>query len=91
MDFFLKDKSTKYTKYIVHGFKENDSKDQKAVAYPELVLGGGFQSHKFKGMVKVGAIKGVVRVYLEKNRAGVFPSNQKTPLDTPLFTSEGNL
>ena len=32
------------------------------VAYPELVSGGGFPSHKFKGLVKVGASKGVIMV-----------------------------
>ena len=51
-------------------------------------LTGGFQSHKFKGLVKVGASnfrKGVIRVDYKKNhgRGGV-PGNQKTPLDTQL-------
>ena len=56
------------------------------MAYPELVSGGGgFPSHKFKWLVKVGANKGVIRVDLKKIMAGGgFPGNQKTPLDTPL-------
>ena len=56
------------------------------VAYPELVSGGVSKSHKFKGLVNVGASKGVIRVDLKKIMAGGggFPGNQKTPLDTPL-------
>ena len=33
-----------------------------SVAYPELVSGGVSKGHKFKGLVKVGASKGVIRV-----------------------------
>ena len=33
-----------------------------AVAYPEYVSGGVSKSHKFKGLVKVSASKGVIRV-----------------------------
>ena len=32
------------------------------VAYPELVSGGISKSHKFKGLVKVGDSKDVIRV-----------------------------
>ena len=42
------------------------------------------KSHKFKWLVKVGASKGVIRVYLNKSWPGGFPGNQKPPLDTPL-------
>ena len=55
-----------------------------SVAYPELVSGGVSKSHKFKGLVKVSASKGVIRVDLKKIMTGGFPGNQKTPLDTPL-------
>ena len=56
------------------------------MAYPELVSWGVSKSHIFKGLVKIGACKGVIRVDLKKNHAkgGGFPGNQKTPLDTPL-------
>ena len=56
------------------------------VAYPELVS-GGFPSHKFKWLAKVGASKCVIRVDLKKKSwpGGGFPGNQKTPLDTPLL------
>ena len=56
------------------------------MAYPELVSGGGFPSHKFKGLVKVSASNSVIRVDLKKIMAGGggFPGNQKTPLDAPL-------
>ena len=49
-------------------------------------LRGVSKSHKFKGLVKVGASKGVIRVDLKKIMVGGggFPGNQKTPLDTPL-------
>ena len=61
------------------------------MAYPELVSGGGVsKSHTFKGLVKVGASKGVIRVDLKNHgREGGFPGNQKTPLDTPLSLSGG--
>ena len=36
------------------------------MAYPELVSRGVSKSHKFKGLVKVGASKGVIRVDLKK-------------------------
>ena len=36
--------------------------DMQAVAYPELVSRGVSKSHKYKGLVKVGASKGVIRV-----------------------------
>ena len=55
-----------------------------AVAYPELVSGRVSKSRKFKGLVKVGASKGVIRVDLKKIMAGGIPGNQKIPLDTPL-------
>ena len=46
---------------------------------------GGFpKTHKFEGLVKVGASKGVIRVDLKKAWPGGFPGNQKTSLDTPL-------
>ena len=56
-----------------------------SVAYPELVS-GGFPSHKFKGLVKVSASNGVIRVDWKKIMAGGrgFPGNQNNPLDTPL-------
>ena len=58
------------------------------MAYPELVSRGISKSDKFKGLVKVGASNlsmGVIRVDLKKSwPGGGFPSNQKTPLDTPL-------
>ena len=54
------------------------------MAYPKLVSGGVSKRHKFNGLVKVGASKGVIRVDFNKNMAGGFPGNQKTPLDTPL-------
>ena len=43
--------------------------------------GGGFQSHKFKWLVKVGANKGVIRVDLKKNHGrGVgFRATRKPP------------
>ena len=60
------------------------------VAYPELVSGGVSKSHKFNGLVKVGAGKGVIRVDLKKKHGGGggFLGNQKTPLDTPLGARE---
>ena len=51
-----------------------------SVAYPELVSGGVSKSHKFKGLVNIGAIKGVIRVDLKKLwPGGGFTGNQKTP------------
>ena len=47
--------------------------------------GGVSKSHTFKGLVKVGASKGVLRVDLKKSWPGGFPGNQKTTLDTPLY------
>ena len=49
-------------------------------------LRGVSKSHKCKGLVKVGASKGVMRVDLNKIMAGGggVPGNHKTPLDTPL-------
>ena len=41
-----------------------------SVAYPELVSRGVSKSHKFKGLVKVDASKGVIRVDLKKSRPG---------------------
>ena len=37
-------------------------RESDAVAYPELVSWGVAKSHKFKGLLKVGASKGVIRV-----------------------------
>ena len=55
------------------------------MAYPELVSGGGFPSHTFKWLVKVGANKGVIRVDSKKIMAGGWVSGQpENPLDTPL-------
>ena len=49
---------------------------------------GVSKSHTFKGLVKVGASKGVIRVDLTNIMArgwgGGFPGNQKKNLDTPL-------
>ena len=53
---------------------------QVAVAYPELVSGGVSKSHKFKGLVKVGASKGVIRVDLKTIVAGGgFRATRKPP------------
>ena len=51
------------------------------MAYPELVSGGGVsKSHKFKGLVKVGASKGVIRVDLKKSwPGGGFRATRKPP------------
>ena len=46
---------------------------------------GGFPSHTFKGLVKVGASKGVIRVDYKKNHGRGVPGNQNPPLDTPLL------
>ena len=45
------------------------------VAYPELVSGEVSKSHKFKGLVMIGASKRVIRVD-KKSWAGGFPGNQ---------------
>ena len=37
--------------------------EMHTVAYPELVSRGVSKSHKFKGLLKVGANKFVIRVY----------------------------
>ena len=60
--------------------------DDWPVAYPELVSGGVSKNHTFKGLVKVGASKGVISVDFKKNGlGGGVPGNQKIPLDTPLL------
>ena len=57
---------------------------RSTVAYPELVS-GGFPSDTFKGLVKVSASNGVIKVDWKQSwPGGGFPGNQKTPLDTPL-------
>ena len=49
------------------------------MAYPELVS-GGFPSHTFKWLVKVGANKGVIRLDLNKIMAGGgFRATRKPP------------
>ena len=52
-----------------------------AVAYPEaeLVSGGVSKSHKFKGLVKVGASKGFMRVDLKKNHGRGGSGQPETP------------
>ena len=50
------------------------------MAYPELVSGGVSKSHKCKGLVKVGAGKGVIRVDLKKHgRGGVSEQPENPP------------
>ena len=54
--------------------------EMHTVVYPELVSRGVSKSHKFKGLLKVGANKFVIRVYLKKSwPGGGFPGNQKPP------------
>ena len=54
-------------------------------------LRGVSKSHTFKGLVKVGVSKGVIRVYLKKIMAGVGVSGQpENPLDTPLIDQSMN-
>ena len=54
------------------------------MAYPELVSGFFSKSHTFKGLVKVSASKGVMRVDLKKIMAGGVSGQTEKPLDTPL-------
>ena len=57
-----------------------------SVAYPELVSGGVSKSHTFKGLVKVGASKGVIRVDLKKTWSGGGVSGQ--PENPPGYATD---
>ena len=49
------------------------------MAYPELVSWGVSKSQKCKGLVKVGASKGVIRVDLTNHAGGGVSGQPETP------------
>ena len=61
---------------------------RSTVAYPELVSWGVSKSHKFRGLVKIGACKGVIKVDLNKSCRGGVPGQPEKPLDTPLLHTD---
>ena len=58
---------------------QSDLVARSTVAYPKLVSWRVSKSHKFRGLAKIGACKGVIKVDLNKSCRGGFRATRKPP------------